>query len=72
MSIVISGVFVKHSRDELKKMIELNGGKNSGSISKKTAFIVAGDKMGPSKLEKAEKLGVKIISEDDLLELIAD
>tara|TARA_R110002050_G_scaffold204327_1_gene339664 strand:- start:150457 stop:152472 length:2016 start_codon:yes stop_codon:yes gene_type:complete len=70
MSIVISGVFVHHSRDELKKMIELNGGKNSGSISKKTAFIVAGDKMGPSKLEKAGKLGVKIISEDELLELL--
>jgi DNA ligase (NAD+) len=70
LSIVISGVFVTHSRDELKKMIELNGGKNSGSISKKTAFIVAGDKMGPSKFEKAEKLGVKIISEDDLIELI--
>lgn len=70
MSIVISGVFVDHSRDELKKLIEFNGGKNSGSISKKTAFIVAGDKMGPSKLEKAEKLGVKIISESDLIELL--
>ncbi len=70
MSIVISGVFVDHSRDELKKLIELNGGKNSGSISKKTAFIVAGDKMGPSKFEKAEKLGVKIISEQDLVKLL--
>lgn len=70
LSIVISGVFVDHSRDELKKIIELNGGKNSGSISKKTAFIVAGDKMGPSKLEKAEKLGVKIISETELIELL--
>ncbi len=70
LSIVISGVFVDHSRDELKKMIELNGGKNSGSISKKTAFIVAGDKMGPSKLEKANKLEVKIISESDLIELL--
>ena len=72
LSIVISGVFVDHSRDELKTMIELNGGKNSGSISKKTAFIVAGDKMGPSKLEKAEKLGVKIISEQELLNLLRD
>lgn len=70
LSIVISGVFVNHSRDELKKMIEFNGGKNSGSISKKTAFIVAGDKMGPSKFEKAEKLGVKIISETDFIELL--
>ena len=72
LSIVISGVFVDHSRDELKKMIEMNGGKNSGSISKKTAFIVAGDKMGPSKFEKAEKLSVKIISETDLVALIAE
>lgn len=72
MSIVISGVFVEHSRDELKTMIELNGGKNSGSISKKTAFIIAGDKMGPSKFEKAEKLGVKIISEQDLMNLLND
>lgn len=69
-SIVISGVFVEHSRDELKTKIELNGGKNSGSISKKTAFIVAGDKMGPSKFEKAEKLGVQIISEQDLMNLL--
>ncbi len=72
MSIVISGVFLDHSRDELKTMIELNGGKNSGSISKKTAFIVAGDKMGPSKFEKAEKLGVKIISEQDLMNILND
>jgi DNA ligase (NAD+) len=72
MSIVISGVFVNHSRDELKKLIELNGGKNSGSISKKTAFIVAGDKMGPSKFEKATKLEVKIITENDLVELISE
>ena len=70
LSIVISGVFVDHSRDELKKMIEFNGGKNSGSISKKTAFIVAGDKMGPSKFEKAEKLSVKIITEQDLIKLL--
>lgn len=69
-SVVISGVFVDHSRDELKKMIELNGGKSSSSISKKTAFIVAGDKMGPSKYEKAQKFGVKIISEQDFVKII--
>jgi DNA ligase (NAD+) len=67
---VISGVFQKHSRDELKDMIEKNGGKNSGSISGKTSFVLAGDNMGPEKLKKAEKLGVKIIGEEDLLEMI--
>lgn len=70
MTIVISGVFTKHSRDEYKDMIELNGGKNSGSISKKTSFVLAGDNMGPEKLKKAESLGVKIISEDDFLEML--
>ncbi len=70
-SIVISGIFQDHSRDELKKMIEMNGGKNSSSISKKTAFIVAGDKMGPSKYEKALKMGVEIISESDLVAILA-
>lgn len=70
MTIVISGVFSKHSRDEYKVMIELHGGKNSGSISKKTTYVLAGDNMGPSKLEKAQSLGVKIISEDDFLKLI--
>lgn len=69
-SFVISGVFEKHSRDELKDMIEANGGKNSGSISAKTDYVLAGDKMGPSKLEKAQKLGVKIISEDEFLGMI--
>jgi DNA ligase (NAD+) len=69
-SFVISGVFEKHSRDELKDMIEANGGKNSGSISAKTDYVLAGDKMGPSKLEKAQKLGVKIISEDEFLEML--
>ena len=69
-SIVISGVFAHHSRDEYKEMIERNGGKNVGSISKKTSFILAGDNMGPSKLEKAEKLGIPIIKEDDFLKLI--
>jgi len=70
LSIVISGVFIHHSRDELKKMIEQNGGKNTASISKKTSFLVAGDKMGPSKREKAETLGVSIISEDEFIELL--
>ena len=69
-SIVISGVFAHHSRDEYKEMIERNGGKNVGSISKKTSFILAGDNMGPSKLEKAEKLGIPIMKEDDFLKLI--
>ncbi|MDO5447262.1 MAG: NAD-dependent DNA ligase LigA [Prevotellaceae bacterium] len=69
-TIVISGVFAKHSRDEYKQIIETNGGKNSSSISKNTAFILAGDNMGPAKLEKAEKLGVPIINEDEFLKMI--
>jgi DNA ligase (NAD+) len=69
-SIVISGVFQKHSRDEYKAMIEQNGGKNVGSISKKTTFILAGDNMGPSKLEKANSLGVPIVSEDEFLAML--
>ena len=69
-SFVLSGVFTNHSRDELKKMIEQNGGKNTASISKKTSYLVAGDKMGPSKREKAEKLEVSIISEDEFIELL--
>ena len=68
--IVISGVFNKHSRDEYKTMIEQHGGKNVSSISSKTSFILAGDNMGPSKLEKATKLGVQILSEDDFLSMI--
>ena len=67
---VISGVFQKHSRDELKDLIEKNGGKNTGSISGKTSYLLAGDNMGPEKLKKAEKLGVAIISEDDFLKMI--
>ena len=70
-SIVISGVFQHHSRDEYKALIEKNGGKNSGSISSKTSFILAGDNMGPAKLEKAQKLGIKIMNEDEFLELIS-
>ena len=69
-SIVISGVFTHHSRDEYKSLIEKNGGKNVGSISKKTSFILAGENMGPSKLEKAEKLGIPIVSEDEFLQMI--
>ena len=70
-SIVISGVFTHHSRDEYKGLIEKNGGKNVGSISTKTSSILAGENMGPSKLEKAHKLGIKIISEDEFLTLIS-
>ena len=69
-SIVISGVFARHSRDEYKRIIEENGGKNVGSISGKTSFILAGDNMGPAKLQKAEKLGVPIVDEDTFLGMI--
>ncbi len=69
-SIVISGVFSLHSREEYKALIEKNGGKNVGSISKKTDFVLAGDNMGPSKLEKASKLGIPIINEQQFLEMI--
>ncbi|MBL7931876.1 MAG: NAD-dependent DNA ligase LigA [Bacteroidia bacterium] len=71
LTFVISGVFNKHSRDQLKEMIEFNGGKNSGSISGKTSYLLAGDNMGPEKLKKAQSLGVKIISEDDFEAMIA-
>ncbi len=70
LTFVISGVFAKHSRDQYKDMIELNGGKNSGSISKKTSFVLAGDNMGPEKLKKAQSLGVKMINEDEFLEML--
>lgn len=69
-SIVISGTFSHHSRDEYKKMITMNGGKNVGSISSKTDFVFAGENMGPSKLEKAQKLGIPIINEDEFLKMI--
>ena len=69
-SIVISGVFTHHSRDEYKDLIEKHGGKNVGSISAKTSFILAGDNMGPAKLEKANKLGIKIMNEEEFLKLI--
>jgi DNA ligase (NAD+) len=71
MSIVISGVFKHHSRDEYKELIEKNGGKNVGSISSKTTFILAGENMGPAKFEKAQNLGIEIKSEDDFLQLIS-
>lgn len=71
LSIVISGTFEKHSRDEYKAMIEQHGGKNSGSISGKTNYVLAGDNMGPAKLEKARKLGINIINEDDFLKMLA-
>ena len=67
-SIVISGVFSRHSRDEYKAMIEQNGGKNVGSISGKTSFVLAGENMGPAKLEKARKLGIPLVGEDEFLE----
>ncbi len=70
-SIVISGVFTHHSRDEYKEIIELNGGKNVSSVSKSTSFILAGENMGPSKLEKAQKLYVKVMSEDEFLALLS-
>ncbi|MCD8263882.1 MAG: NAD-dependent DNA ligase LigA [Tannerellaceae bacterium] len=72
LTLVISGTFTKHSRDEYKQMIEQNGGKNSGSVSGKTDYIIAGDNMGPAKLEKAQKLGVKIISEDEFLNMLSE
>lgn len=69
-SIVISGVFAHHSRDEYKRIIEQHGGKNVGSISGKTTFILVGENMGPAKLEKAQKLGIRIVSEDEFLAMI--
>lgn len=69
-SVVISGVFSKYSRDEIKQMVEENGGKNSGSISSKTSYVVAGENMGPAKLEKARELKIPILNEDEFLEMI--
>lgn len=71
-TVVISGTFTHHSRDEYKAMIEKNGGKNTGSVSAKTSFILAGDNMGPEKLKKAENLGVKLVTEDEFLEMLGD
>ncbi|MGM0621338.1 MAG: NAD-dependent DNA ligase LigA [Bacteroidota bacterium] len=72
LSIVISGTFEKHSRDELKQLIEKNGGKNVSSLSKKTSYLLAGDNMGPSKREKAEKLNIPVISEKEFLKMLEE
>ncbi|MDE6009005.1 MAG: NAD-dependent DNA ligase LigA, partial [Muribaculaceae bacterium] len=69
-TIVISGTFTHHSRDEYKDLIEREGGKNSGSISKKTSFVLAGENMGPSKKEKCEKMGIPMVSEDEFLKML--
>ena len=71
-SIVISGTFTQHSRDEYKAMIEAHGGKNVGSVSKKTSFILAGENMGPEKLKKAEALGIPLMTEEEFLEITTD
>ena len=70
-SIVVSGVFTQFSRTDLKKIIEQHGGKNVGSISKKTTFVIAGENMGPSKRQKAEGLGVPLISEEEFIQKIS-
>jgi DNA ligase (NAD+) len=70
MNFVISGTFDLHSRDEYKEMILKNGGKSSGSVSKNTDYILAGNNMGPAKLDKAKKLGVKLIDETTFLEML--
>jgi DNA ligase (NAD+) len=69
-TIVISGTFKFHSRDEYKSLIERHGGKNTGSVSAKTSFILAGENMGPEKLKKAESLGVRLVTEDEFLRMI--
>ena len=71
-AIVISGVFTHHSRDEYKLLIERHGGRNVGSISSKTSFILAGESMGPAKLEKAQKLGIRLVNEEEFLAMIAE
>ncbi|MDE6242674.1 MAG: NAD-dependent DNA ligase LigA, partial [Muribaculaceae bacterium] len=69
--IVISGTFTHHSRDEYKELIEREGGKNTGSISKKTTFVLAGENMGPAKREKCEKLGIPMLTEEEFLARIS-
>jgi DNA ligase (NAD+) len=69
MTFVVSGVFSSFSRDDLKKAIEANGGKNVGSVSAKTSYLIAGENMGPEKRKKAEKLGVPVITENDFLRM---
>ena len=71
-SIVISGVFSQHSRDEYKAIIEQHGGKNVGSISAKTSFVLAGENMGPSKLQKAQKLNIPIVTEQEFLQMLSN
>ena len=71
-SVVVSGVFRHHSRDEYKALIEQHGGRNVGSISAKTSFVLAGENMGPAKLEKASRLGIRILSEEEFLSLIGE
>ena len=71
MTVVVSGKFSRHSRDEYKAMIEQNGGKNTGSVSSKTSLILAGENMGPEKLKKAEKLGIRIVGEDEFLAMLS-
>ena len=70
LTIVISGVFEKHSRDQLKALVEAHGGKNGSGVTSKTSYLLAGDGIGPSKLSKAEKLGIPLLSEDDFIALI--
>ena len=67
---MISGTFSQHSRDEYKALIEAHGGKNVGSVSKKTSFILAGENMGPEKRKKAEDLGIRLMTEDEFLEMV--
>ena len=69
-SIVISGTFQQHSRDEMKELIERNGGKNVSGVSKSTSFLLAGEGIGPSKLEKAQSFGIQILSEEDFYAMI--
>jgi DNA ligase (NAD+) len=69
---VVSGVFSKFSRDEIKDLIEKNGGKNVSSISAKTTYVLAGENMGPAKLEKASSLGIPIISEEDFIQMLSN
>jgi DNA ligase (NAD+) len=71
-SIVISGTFETHSRDELKALIEAHGGKNLAAVSANTTLLLAGAKIGPAKLQKAQKLGIKIISEQEFIEMVGD
>ncbi|MDE6338321.1 MAG: NAD-dependent DNA ligase LigA, partial [Muribaculaceae bacterium] len=71
-TIVISGTFQHHSRDDYKEVISSEGGKNAGSISKKTSFVLAGENMGPAKLEKCKQLGIPIVSEDEFLKMISE